>query len=335
MEDGSPDILQYALLLFLLIFMSAFMSASEMALSSVSKIRMITLSDNHNKRAKRVLKLLDNYDKTLTTLLIGNNLVNIAIASLATYIVTKAWGNDFVVYSTVITTVVVFIFAESLPKCFASQCNESFTLAVSGILTFLIKILSPFSFIFTKITQLISMPFKKNSKEPTVSEDDLHDIIETIVEEGAINEEKGELVQSALEFSDTRVIDVLTPWENVQTISIDMSAEEIIDFIKNSRHSRLPAIDASGEICGILKIREYLKSYLDGAADLSLSMAEVCFASADTPINDLLPEMSSNKTHMSIVLDNSGKTIGIITMEDILEELVGEIYDEDDIGGEA
>lgn len=336
MDDGSPaNIIQYALLLFFLVFMSAFLSATEMALSSVNKIRMISLSDNHDKRAKRVLALLDNYDKTLTTLLIGNNLVNIGIASLATYIVTNAWGNDFVVYSTVITTVVVFIFGESLPKCYASACNEKFTLSVSGILTFLVKLLTPFSFIFTKLSNVISMPFKKKEKEPTVSEDDLHDIIEAIVEEGAIDEEKGELVQNALEFIDNCAANVMTPWEKVQTVNLDMSASEIVAFIQDSRHSRLPVIDSSGEICGILKIRDYLKSYLDGNADMSSAMAEVRFVNSSALIDDLLPEMSSNKTHMAVVLDSGGNTVGIITVEDILEELVGEIYDEDDVGGEV
>ena len=336
MDDGSPaNIFQYVLLLFFLVFMSAFLSATEMAFSSVSKIRMITLSDNHNKRAKRVLALLDNYDKTLTTLLIGNNLVNIGIASLATYIVTNAWGNDFVVYSTILTTVIVFIFGESLPKCFASDCSESFALFVSGILTLIVKLLTPFSFIFTKLSNLISMPFKKKGKEPTVSEDDLHDIIEAIVEEGAIDEEKGELVQNALDFSDNRAENVMTHWESVQTLKIDMTADEIVTFIKHSRHSRLPVVDSSGEICGILKIRDYLKSYLNGKADINSAMAEVRFVNASSPIDDLLPEMSSNKTHMAIVLDSDGNTVGIITMEDILEELVGEIYDEDDIGGEV
>ncbi len=336
MDDSSPaSIMQYIPLLLLLVILSAFLSASEMALSRVNKIRMITLSDNHNKRAKRVLALLDNYDKTLTTLLISNNLVNIGIASLATYMVTKAWGNDFVVYSTIITTIVVFIFGESLPKCYASACNESFALYVSGIITLLVKLLSPFSFIFAKLSALISMPFKKKEKVPTVSEDDLHDIIEAIVEEGAIDEEKGELVQNALEFDENCASDVMTPWEKVQTVKLSMSTEEIVSFIKDSRHSRIPVIDDSGEICGILKIREYLKSFLDGNADINDAMAEVRFVNATSPIDDLLPEMSNNKTHMAVILDSSGTTAGIITMEDILEELVGEIYDEDDVGGEV
>lgn len=336
MDDGSPaSIFRYVLLLFLLILMSAFLSASEMALTSVNKLRIISLTDNYSKRAKRVLALLDNYDKTLTTLLIGNNLVNIGIASLATYIVTKFWGNDFVVYSTIITTVVVFIFAESLPKRYASECNETFALSISGIMTFLVKILTPFSFIFTQLSKLISAPFRKKEKEPTVSEDDLYDIIGAIVEDGSMDEEKSELVQNALTFSENCASRVMTPWENAETLNTGMATEEIIAFIKSSRHSRLPIVDFTGEIIGILKTRDYLKLYRKGNTDILDSMVEVHFVNADALIDDLLLEMSSNKTHMAVVTNSTGENIGIITMEDILEELVGEIYDEDDVGGEV
>ncbi len=335
MDDGSPSSpLWYALLLFALVLVSAFLSAAEMTLSTVSKIRMISLSDNHDKRAKRVLSLLDRFDKSLTTLLICNNVTNIGIASIATLVVTKLWGGDYLVYSTIITTLVVFIFAETLPKCYATACNERFALMMSGTISSLVKLLTPITFVFAKISGLISMPIKRKAPEPTVSEDELYDIIETIVEEGAIDEEKGELVQSALEFSETRARDALTPWYTVQTVNLQMQPDEIIALIKESRHSRLPVIDASGDICGILKIREYLKSYLAGVADLQSAMAEVHFVSGNTLVDDLLPDMINNKTHMSVVLDDGGGILGILTMEDILEELVGEIYDEDDIGGD-
>lgn len=333
-DDGSPSSpFGYALLLSMLLIAAAFLAVAETALASVSKIRVISLADNNDRRADRVLRLLNHFDKTLTTLLICTNIIQIGIASIVTLMVTTFWGNDVIVYSTIVTTIVIFLFGETIPKCYAKVCNERSALAISGTVMMLVKLLTPITFVFTKISQFISMPIRRKTPEPTVSEDELYDIIETIVEEGAIDEEKGELVQSALEFAETRARDALTPWYGVQTLTSDMSADEIISIIEECRHSRLPVVDASGEVCGILSIREYLKASLLGGAKLSDAMTEVHFVSGNALVYDLLPDMSKNKTHMSVVLDDDGSVLGILTVEDILEELVGEIYDEDDVGG--
>ena len=334
MDDGSP--IGYLISIFLLILGGAYFAGTEIALASVNRIRMMSHADNGNKRATRVLYILDHFDKALTTLLIGNNIMHIGCASIATLMATKLWGVKAVPATTVVMTVVVFFVSEMVPKRFAKACNERFALAVSGSLLALMKAFTPISFVFSKLSAWVSKPFKKQQEEPTVTEDELYDIIETIAAEGAIDEEKSELVQSALEFSDTTVRDVLTPWEKVVSIPVDAPDEAILSTIRENAHSRLPVVDEEGHPIGVLLIRKYLKAHMRGETPaLSIIMESVHFVDADMPIDDLFPVMSQNKLHLSIVRDAQWKTLGIVTMEDILEELVGEIYDEDDKGGAA
>ena len=329
MEDGRP--IGYFISIVFLILGGAYFAGTEIALASVNRIRMMSYADNGNRRASRVLYILDHFDKALTTLLIGNNIMHIGCASIATLMATKLWGLKAVPVTTVVTTVVVFLVSEMIPKRFAKACNERFALAVSGSLIALMKIFTPVSFVFSKLSAWVSKPFKKQEEEPTVTEDELYDIIETIAAEGAIDEEKTELVQSALEFSDTFVQDVLTPWEKVVSIPVDASDETILTTIRENAHSRIPVLDKEGHPIGVLLIRKYLKAHMRGETpQISHIMESIHFVDADMPIDDLFPVMSRNKTHLSVVRDAQWKTLGIITMEDILEELVGEIYDEDD-----
>lgn len=334
MDDGSP--IGYLISIFLLILGGAYFAGTEIALASVNRIRMMSHADNGNKRAARVLYILDHFDKALTTLLIGNNIMHIGCASIATLMATKLWGVKAVPATTVVMTVMVFFVSEMVPKRFAKACNERFALAVSGSLLALMKAFTPISFVFSKLSAWVSKPFKKQQEEPTVTEDELYDIIETIAAEGAIDEEKSELVQSALEFSDTTVRDVLTPWEKVVSIPVDAPDEAVLSTIRENAHSRLPVVDEEGHPIGVLLIRKYLKAHMRGETPaLSIIMESVHFVDANMPIDDLFPVMSQNKLHLSIVRDAQWKTLGIVTMEDILEELVGEIYDEDDKGGAA
>lgn len=185
---------------------------------------------------------------------------------------------------------------------------------------------------FSAISKFASKPFKKNQEEePTVTEDELYDIIESIPEESGIDEEKAELMQSALEFSDTFVREVLTPWDRVVKLKLNMSGSEAMDVIKGDIHSRLPVIDDDGNPVGMVQIRKFLKArYKDASVCVNDIMDDIHFVNDDIAIDDLLTAMSNDKTHFSVVLDKDGRTIGIVTIEDILEELVGEIYDEDD-----
>ena len=195
------------------------------------------------------------------------------------------------------------------------------------------KILTPISCIFSTLSEWISRPFKKETEEPTVTEDEFYDMIETAVEEGTLDEQRSELMQSAVEFSDTTAKDILIPWEKVMKVSSDMSPEEIVKIIKENGYSRLAVVDKKGNPLGVLQIRTYLKAYInskDKKPKLLNTIYKPKTIDANTPIDDLLTMMRSSKTHF-VFVQEKGVILGIITMEDILEELVGEIYDEDDL----
>ena len=330
MDDGSP--IGYLVAILAFIIGGAYFAATEIALASVNRIRMMSYADDGNRRAKRVLYILDHFDKALTTILIGNNIMHISCASMATLMATKLWGLSYVTLTTIVTTLAVFLLAEMIPKRFAKTNSERFSLAVAGSLMFFMKVLGPLAFVFSAISKFASKPFKKNQEEePTVTEDELYDIIESIPEESGIDEEKAELMQSALEFSDTFVREVLTPWDRVVKLKLNMSGSEAMDVIKGDIHSRLPVIDDDGNPVGMVQIRKFLKArYKDASVCVNDIMDDIHFVNVDIAIDDLLTAMSNDKTHFSVVLDKDGRTIGIVTIEDILEELVGEIYDEDD-----
>ena len=330
MDDGSP--IGYLVAILAFIIGGAYFAATEIALASVNRIRMMSYADDGNRRAKRVLYILDHFDKALTTILIGNNIMHISCASIATLMATKLWGLSYVTLTTIVTTLAVFLLAEMIPQRFAKATSERFSLAAAGSLMFFMKVLGPLAFVFSAISKFASKPFKKNQEEePTVTEDELYDIIESIPEESGIDEEKAELMQSALEFSDTFVREVLTPWDRVVKLKLNMSGSEAMDVIKGDIHSRLPVIDDDGNPVGMVQIRKFLKArYKDASVCVNDIMDDIHFVNDDIAIDDLLTAMSNDKTHFSVVLDKDGRTIGIVTIEDILEELVGEIYDEDD-----
>lgn len=333
MDDGST-ILRYLIPLFALLIGASLCAASETAYTSANRIRLMSLADDGDPKAKRALRVIHNFDKALTTLLILNNITHIATASIATIMVTKLWGAGAVAYSTIVTTVVVFLFAEMIPKYFAKTFSDQYAMAAAGPMLFLMKVLTPVSFFFTKIADTVKRPFKKQKEEPTVTEDELYGYVEAIAQEGVLNEDEAELVQSALEFGERTAGDIVVPWDKVLTVSSLMSQEEILEVIRSNIHSRLPVMDINGNVMGILHIRAYLRAYINAQDDEQLQlraiMDDVTFVNSDTPIDELLPEMSRKRTHISIVVDGDGNNLGILTVEDILEELVGEIYDEDD-----
>lgn len=330
MDDGSP--IPYLFCIFLLILGGAFFAGTETSLASVNKIRMMSYADDGDKRAKRVLYIHNNFDKALTTLLIGNNIMHIGCATLSTVLATRLWGTGAVTLATVVITMLVFLFAEMIPKSFAKVFNEKFAMSVAGVLIFLMKAFTPVSFGFTKLGEAVSLPLRKKVPEaPTVTEDELHDIIDTVVEDGELNKEEGELMQNALEFAETEAHEIYTPWRDVVTLQDNMATSEILDSIHNGTHTRLPVVDAQGQVQGVLQIRKYLKTYLQNpGTSLDAVMDAVHFVNGDMPIDDLMTAMSDSKTHLCVVIDGNGAPLGVITMEDILEELVGEIYDEDD-----
>ena len=330
--DAGPG----SIILFIVfVFCSAYFSGTETAFASVNRIHMMSQASKGVKSAERVLKILDNFDEALSMLLICNNVFHIACATLATVIVSPL-GVDAVAIATVVVTVIIFIFGEMLPKSFARSCNESYSKAVSGLILFLMKVLKPLSFLFTYISAVASKPFKKHTEnQVTMTEDELNDIVENISEEDGFDEDTGKLVKSALQFSNLRVGDITVPWENVQKISTVYKTPQILDIVKASVHSRIPVVDRKGNIKGILQIRKFLKAYMNQKHNVILASVidYPYYVSEELNIDDALTQLSNHRRNLALVRGGDGEILGIVTVEDILEELVGEIYDENDIGG--
>ncbi len=332
MDDGPAGSI---ILFVILIMLSGYFSGTEISLASVNRIHMMSKASKGQKSADRVLYILDNFDEALSVLLIGNNIVNIGCATLATIIALNI-GPQWVGFATAIATVVIFIFGEILPKCFARACNEKFAEVASFPLIVLMKVLKPLSIAFTALSALVSKPFKKHAEnQVTMTEEELTDIVENISEEDGFDEEKGELVKSALEFSNSTARDVMTPWDQVEKISLAFKTPEILKIVKKSVHSRIPVTDRKGNIKGILQIRKFLKAYLKNKNNVIIAsiIDYPYYVNEYMPIDDILTEMSNHRRNLSFVKSDEGEVIGILTVEDILEELVGEIYDENDAGG--
>ncbi len=330
MDDGSrlPWIIAVILL-----FCAAYFAVTETAFASASRIKIKTAADRGDGRARKALYVLDNFDRAISTLLICTNIVHISVASIVTVEVTRLWGLSAVSVSTLITTVVVFFAGEMLPKSIANKYSERFAKACAAPLCFFMKLFAPLSALLTAAGQAAAKHTRSDSPI-SVTEDELYDIIEDMTEEGSLDEERGDLISSALQFGEVTVESVLTPRVDVAAVNIADSQEEILSFIKAQNHSRLPVYEGSiDNIIGVLQIRRFIKAYLHlgGNLDIRPLLDEVYFVHQSTNIDELLPIMSKRRLNMAVVTDNFGGTLGIVTVEDILEELVGEIWDEDDV----
>ena len=327
--DGGSLPLYLALVAFILF--SGYFAASETAFASMNRIRVKTQADDGNKKAKRALKIADQFDKMLTTVLIGNNLMHIGCASLATLLATRLWGAGAVAYVTLATTVVLFLVAETLPKSFAKANAETVAMAFAPSLGLLMKLLTPLDLIFGNISKLVEK-LAGGEPQPTVTEEEFQEILDTIEEEGSIEEETTELLQSALEFGETTVQDVLTHRVDMVSLNTSMDTQRVLRIIREEKYSRIPVFgDDIDNPVGILQVRPFLKAYL---ADNTVSpwdhLDPVQFVPKSKPVNELFDEMTRSRVHLALVTDDYGGTLGLITLEDILEALVGEIWDEDD-----
>lgn len=330
MDDGglSPLIWSVVLILF-----ADFIAVCETALSSVSKVRMKTLAEHGNRRAEKVLFALENFDRTISTILVCTNISHIAVATLVTVAVTRRFGLSAVSISTIVTTLVVFFFAEMLPKSLAKKYSETLSLACITPLSLLVKLFTPVSFILSSVGTAAGK-LVKAEEEISVTEDEIYDIIEDMTEEGSLDEEQGDLISSALQFGDVTVENVLTPRVDLSAIDIEDSSEEILEQIKEVNHSRLPVYEGSiDNVIGVLRIRAYIKAYLKnkGQVDIRSLVDKPVFLPESAPLAEAFPIMNRNRANLAIVTDHYGGTVGIITIEDILESLVGEIWDEDDV----
>lgn len=319
-------------LLLVLLFGGCYFAAAETAFASMNKIRMKNQAENGNKHAKLALYITSRFDKALTTMLIGTNVTHIGCSAVATLLALHLWGEWAVSYTTIVITLLVFLISEMIPKSFAKATADSTAMTMAPSLYSLMKVLTPVAFFFTSISKLASRVFA-STPMPTVTEEELKSIIENIDEEGSLEPQKSELVQSAMDFNDITVQDVLTPRVDVVALDVDMSDEEVMQVIRENKYSRLPVYaDSIDHIIGVIHIRRYLKHLVrDGKADLQELMDKPYYIPMTIKIDDLLREMSNRKLHMAIVTDEYGGTLGVVTVEDILEELVGEIWDEDDV----
>ena len=323
----------------------AYFAATESSFSAVNKIKIKSLADDGNKKAQGVMFILNKFDRALTTLLIGNNVTKIAGASVFTIIATdifrERFGKSdafldsfaFSMICSVLSTVVIFLFSEMIPKSFANDRSETVSLFFQSSLRLFMKILRPIAAFFGLVSTFASKLFSKKEVEPSITEDELTEIIETAEEEGVVDEEQGDMLKSAIEFAKTTVGDIMTMEKDIDFIRVNATPDEILESIRNTNHSRLPIkAENSDRIVGILRTRSYLIEYKrNPKLKLRSVMRPPYRVRKDTKIDDLLTVMRQHKLQLAIVLDDDKNVVGLVTIEDILEELVGEIFDEEDV----
>ena len=322
--------------LFLYVFFlmsSAYFACAETAYTAVSKVRLRTLADKGSKRAQRALWICDRCDKTLTTILVGNNIFHAACASLSALLVLRQFGEGYVAVGTVVTTVIVYLFAEMLPKSLARARAEEIALLFSGSMRTLVRLLTPVSAIFSGISRVLSRFFSEDGSG-TVTEEDLISIIDTLEDEGVLEPEQMELVNSAMEFRDKLARDVMIPIEFVESVPSTIPTAELVKIATTLPYSRLPVYEGSRDnIVGILPVNLFLSCHVSGrSVPLRKLLMKPYVFDSNTEISVLLQRMRLNKLHMVFVVDENRRKLGIITMEDLLEELVGDIQDESDLG---
>lgn len=332
MDDASRLSL---IVVILLILCAAYFAVAETSFASVSKVRIKICAERGEAKAIRALKVLDNFDLAITSILICTNIVHLSAASIATLAVTRMFPgvSGAVTISTFVMTLVVFFAGEMLPKSIAKKYSERLSLAVAGSLWFFMTVLKPLATLLTAIGNFAAK-LAKADPQISVTEDEIYDIIEDMTEEGSLDEERGELISSALQFAETTVESILTSRVDIVALDIDDPVDEMLGTIRSETHSRLPVYEGSiDNIIGILSIRKFIKTYLrEGEKmDVRALLDEPYFIHGSTNIDGLLPVMSKKRLNMAVVTDNYGGTLGIVTVEDILEELVGEIWDEDDV----
>lgn len=319
------------LIMILCIALSAFFSATETAFSSSSKIKLMSLSENGDKRAEKVLLTIDRYDGFLTTILIGNNVVNILLASIATmFFVSKVGATYGATVSTVAVTVVVLIFGEITPKSLAKQSPEKFAMAVIPAVRVLIVLFTPLTVIFALWTKLIAK-INGGSDDSSITDDELITIVKEAENEGGLDKNESELIQNAIVFDDRQAEDILTPRVDIVAVPADADKKDVAQAFSETGYSRLPVYEGSlDNIIGVIHQKDFYEEIVDGDGKLEDILQSAVFVAPSMKISNLLRELQRAQTHIAVVVDEYGGTAGLVTMEDILEELVGEIWDEHD-----
>ena len=311
-----------------LIGMSAFFSSTETAFTSFNHARIKALARGGNKRAKQALDLADNYDKLLSSILIGNNIVNILASSLATVVFVAWLGGAGVTVSTVVMTVLVLIFGEISPKTLAKDHADQLVLAFAPYINFIMLLLTPLNWIFAQWRKLLARIFPA-PKDEGMAEEELLTLVAEAEQDGEIDEHESDLIRSAIEFNDQTAEDILTHRVDIVALDVEMTMDEAEQVFRENTFSRLPVYeDSIDSIVGVIHEKDFFNNRT--ATSLREIMKPPLFVTPTSRISDLLHTLQKAKSHMAIVSDEYGGTMGVVTMEDIIEELVGEIYDEHD-----
>lgn len=330
------DSIPYSLFFLLgaLLLLSGYFSASETSITNVNKIRLRNQADNGSLKAKRSLKITEDFERSLSAILIGNNIVNITIATIAATMAVQLFDSNgsTIALTTIVITIFILIFGEIIPKSIAKQNSEKFLLAFSGSLTAIMKLFYPITWLLVKLQVGVKKQIGSNKEEPTVTEEDVKALVEIGEEEGTFQTQEKELLHNAIEFDDILVKEILVPRLDVIAIDISLSIEEVKDLFMNERYSRIPVYDGSiDNIIGIISHRDFFQKYVQ---DETFALEEIIrkpfFTVPSMKISNLLKDLQKNKVQLAIVLDEYGGTAGIVSMEDIIEEIVGEIWDEYD-----
>ncbi len=319
------------IVLIILVFLSACFSATETAFSSLNKIRLKNMANNGDKKAEKTLELAEEFNSLLSTILIGNNIVNIASSSIATVLFVTVFKENGALISTVIMTVTILIFGEITPKSVAKAHPEQFAMFFTPFISVLVVLFKPLTFIFNGLAYLISKIFKSQESDEFRSEEFIT-MVEEAQEGGNMNEDEADLITNAIEFNDQEVGKVYTPRVDMVANDINDTLDEIDKSFRESGFSRLPIYSGSiDNVIGILHEKDfYFHYYKDSATSIEQILTKPVFTTEHLKISALLKQLQKCKSHMAIVIDEYGGTLGIITMEDVLEEIVGEIYDEHD-----
>ena len=322
-------------IIILCVVMSAYFSATETAFNTFNKIRVKNLAEKGNLTAARAIKLSENYDTLISTILIGNNIVNILAASIATIMFTDLLKNGSASHlaptiSTAVMTVLVLTFGEIAPKTIAKQTPEKFVLFATPLISVLVVLLKPFSFIFKQMQNALSKMFKSD-EDQGMTEEELISIIDEATEEGDLDEEESTLIKSAIEFNELEVGDIFTPRIDITAVRSDISKEDLAKVYTESGYSRIPIYDDDlDNIHGIVYYKDFFSDAQNSDVAISDIVKPVMYVTKTQKINDVLKDLQEKQMHMAIVTDEYGSTAGIVTLEDILEEIVGEIWDEHD-----
>ena len=312
-----------------LVLLSCVFAASETALSTINKIRLKKNAQEGDRKAQAVLVLIERYDKTLTTILVSTNLIAVAVSTMGTLVFVELFDAPGAIVSTIVFTI-LFLVCEILPKTYASNNSEKVALKAPRFLRAAGVVLFPLCLLFNKLQNTMQRPNSSDDKAPSITEEELLHFIESIEEEGVLEEQESSMVQSALEFDETSLREVITPRVNLEALDADSTQEEISHFLLEVRHTRVPVFETSiDNIIGVLQTQDAMRCIISGKGiDLRQIIQKPCFVHKGMKLSGLLSVFKSREAAMAVVLDEYGGTVGIVTPTDLLEHLVGDFYDE-------